>query len=438
MKRLHAIIIAYASLALSVQAQVTSLRECLQMGLDKNYSLRITRNEEQVTINNATKANAGYLPTVGLSASYGGTLDNTSTTARESGVTSTDHNFLNQTFNAGINLDWTLFDGFKISTNYEKLKELRRKGQIMTRITVEDFMANLTSEYYNYVQQKIRLKNLRYAVSLSRERLRIVEERYLIGSFSRLDLQQANVDFNSDSSMYVKQQELLATSRIRLNELMANENVNDRIHVKDTVINVEMDLNYGTLWNATLQTNASLIQASQNKTLAEIDFKSVRSRDYPYVKLNTGYSYTHNRYGVGSSSKKSDFGLDFGLSVGFKLFDGNRRRERRNAQIAIDNAELERQNLQLGLKSDLSNLWQAYQNNRKLLKLERENLIAAKENHLIARERYLLGNLSGIEMREAQKSLLDAEERILTAEYNTKLCEISLLQLSGQITYYLK
>ena len=39
---------------------------------------------------------------------------------------------------------------------------------------------------------------------------------------------------------------------------------------------------------------------------------------------------------------------------------------------------------------------------------------------------------------EAQKSLLDAEERILTAEYDTKMCEISLLQLSGNITKYLE
>ena len=42
------------------------------------------------------------------------------------------------------------------------------------------------------------------------------------------------------------------------------------------------------------------------------------------------------------------------------------------------------------------------------------------------------------EMREAQKSLLDAEERILSAEYDTKMCEISLLQISGKVTLYLK
>jgi hypothetical protein len=43
-----------------------------------------------------------------------------------------------------------------------------------------------------------------------------------------------------------------------------------------------------------------------------------------------------------------------------------------------------------------------------------------------------------ISMREAQKSLLDAEERLLTATYNTKLCEISLMQISGRINEYLK
>ena len=88
--------------------------------------------------------------------------------------------------------------------------------------------------------------------------------------------------------------------------------------------------------------------------------------------------------------------------------------------------------------ADLANFWQAYSNNLEVIKLEEQNLIAAKENYEIAMERYLLGDLPGIEMREAQKSLLDAEERILTAEYNTKLCEISLMQISGNILEYLK
>ena len=70
--------------------------------------------------------------------------------------------------------------------------------------------------------------------------------------------------------------------------------------------------------------------------------------------------------------------------------------------------------------------------------MERQNLPTAKENHDVAQDRYKLGDISGFEMREIQKTLIDAEERIITAEYNTKLCEISLLQISGTIMQYLK
>jgi len=109
-----------------------------------------------------------------------------------------ENGVFDQTVDAGINLSWTIFDGFNITANYQKLKELERQGETNTRIAIEDLIANIAAEYYNYVQHTIRLKNFRYAVSLSKERLRIVEERYHIGNFSRLDYQQAKVDFNAD------------------------------------------------------------------------------------------------------------------------------------------------------------------------------------------------------------------------------------------------
>lgn len=94
--------------------------------------------------------------------------------------------------------------------------------------------------------------------------------------------------------------------------------------------------------------------------------------------------------------------------------------------------------LEQSLMADLATFWQAYRNNLEVIRLEEENLTAARENYRIAMERYRQGELPGIEMREAQKSLLDAEERILTAQYNTKLCEISLQQISGNVTVYLQ
>ena len=420
------------------QAATYTLKSCLEQGLLNNYSLRITHNEEQISKNNATLANAGALPTIDLTGGYRATLDNTNSTVRNTGVTEKQHNVFDQTVDASIDLNWTIFDGFNISTTYQQLKLLREQGETNTRIALEDFIASLAAEYYNFIQQKIRMKNLLYAVQLSKERLRIVEARYHVGDFSRLDYQQAKVDFNADSAQYMKQQELLHTSRINLNELMGNEDVDQLIQTTDSIIDVNQSLDFEELWKATLSVNSSLLKAAQNTQLAQMDYKKVNSRNYPYVRLNAGYGYTFNKYDISNYSRRNNFGFNGGITVGFNLFDGNRKRERRNASIAVKNARLQRDELELALRADLSNLWQAYRNNLEMLNLERQNLIAAKDNHDIAMERYMLGNLSGIEMREAQKSLLDAEERILTAEYNTKLCEISLLQISGKVTKYLE
>jgi|GEM_PF-12997 len=414
-----------------------TLQRCLELGLEQNYDVRIIRNEQRISDNDATAANAGMLPSVDLTAGYSGALDNERTTPRE-GDAVTENGIYDQTFDAGVAVNWTLFDGFRIRTNYKRLQELQQMGALRTRITIEDFVATLTAEYYNYVQQTLRLSNFRYAVQLSRERLRITEERFKIGSFSRLDLLQARVDFNADSSKYMSQHELVTASRIRINELLANDDLNGRLSICDSLIEVNSTLEWDRLEAETRAANASLLLAGHDNTLAELDLKSIRSRFYPYLNLTAGYGYTYNRFGNGATQSRGTLGLNAGVKLGFTIFDGNRRREQRNARITIENTELTRQQLEQSLMANLSNFWQAYRNNLEVIQLETENLIAARENYEIAMERYLLGDLPGIEMREAQKSLLDAEERILTAQYNTKLCEISLQQISGNIGVYLQ
>jgi outer membrane protein TolC len=420
------------------EVQPATLKECLEKGLDKNYSLRIIRNEEQMAANNATMENAGLLPTVSLSAGYNGSAYGRNTEMRTDGSVSQERGVYDDGLNAGIDLSWTLFDGFKTVANYDRLRELSLISSTQTRLAVEDYMADLTAEYYNFVQQRQRLQNYVSAVELSRERLRIVYERWMIGSLSRLDLLQARVDFNADSAQCLKQREALASSRIRLHELMAEDSLNINFTSAENGIDLLALPQFDSLWVQTKANNASMLMAAHNRTLADIELRSVRSRNYPYLKLGAGYGYNTNRYGVGNTMKRNQWGGDVGLTLGFNLYDGKRRSEQRNARLSVKNAELEEYDLTLSLYTDLADLWQAYENNRMLLALEKENVVAARENYAIAHERYLLGDLSGIEMREAQKSLLDAEERILVAEYNTKLCEISLLQLSGGITTYLE
>ena len=439
MKRLIlSTLFALPALFVSAQEQVYTLSRCIEIGLENNYSLRIIRNEELISKNNATLANASYLPTLDLSAGYDAQLNSNNSEMRGTGEVQKTRCAFDQVANAGLNLNWTIFDGFNISTNYKQLKELERMGETNARIALEDFIAEIAAEYYNFLQQRLRLDNYYNAVLLSKERLRIVEERYNIGNFSRLDYQQAKVDFNADSAQYMKQQEIVITSRIALNEMMAIDQVYTPIETMEKVIGINDTLDFVDLWNSTLSNNATLLLAGQSNTMAQLDYKKVLSRNYPYVKFKAGYDYGFNKYGNNTVVRRHAWGGNASISIGFTLWNGNRRREMRNAKIEMENVKLTHDKLELSLKADLGNLWQAYQNNLQLLELEKTNVITARENHEIAKERYMLGDLSGIEMREAQQSLLQAEERLLSVEYDSKLCEISLMQISGKITNFIK
>lgn len=437
MKRLLLTITAFAAFALNAEAQFCKLSECLKKGLENNYSLRITQNEEEIAHNNATRANAGLLPTIDLATGYKGDLGSSDAKTRATGVTDMERNTFDQTFNAGVDVNWTLFDGFNASTTYKQLKVIEQIGETGTKLAVENFIAEFTSEYYNFIQQRMRLENYHIAVQLSKERLRIVEERYNIGNLSRLDYQQAKVDFNADSAQYLKQQASVIESRIALNEMMAIDQVYTPIITVERTININDSLDFVELWNNMLEKNADLLIAGHNNDIARLDYKKILSQNYPYLKLNAGYDYSYNHYSDGIYTHRNNWGGNAAVTIGFNIWDGNRKRKKRNAKIEIENAKLQYDQLELALKADLGNIWHAYENNLRLLNLEEHNVVTAQENYDIAEERFKLGDLSGIEMREAQLSLLQAKERLLSVLYNTKVCEISLLLISGNIGNYL-
>ncbi len=230
---------------------------------------------------------------------------------------------------------------------------------------------------------------------------------------------------------------MVRAAQIRLNEMMAVEDLGEVFVSKDTSIGINPGLLYEKLLEETLARNTSLQIASKNKTISEYDYKLIVSRSYPYLTLSSGYNYTLNTYSASTTKNQTTNGLNYGLTMGMNLFDGfNQRRSIRNSSIEVENKELRYREIEQGVKADLLTIYSAYSNYLRLVTLEEQNLQTATENLAIAMERYKLGNLSGIDLREVQKSLLDARESLLSVQYQTKLAEISLLLISGRIMDY--
>ena len=421
----------------SAQGQmVYNLKDCIKTSLENNFSLLITRNSEEIAKNNFTPGNAGYLPTLDLSGRHSGTLNN-ATYNYTDGTQTTSSDVLSTLSSAGVTLGLTIFNGFNVQTTYKKLNELKQIGELNTQMAIENLVSNIVSAYYNYINQVQQLNNLKYALTLSRERLRIDEERYLLGSSSKLNVLQSRVYLNSDSSRLSRQSETVRETEIQLNELMAVEDLGRSFVSMDTSIAVNPDLLYEKLIEETQTSNTSLLIAGANKTISEYDYKIIASRSYPYLNLSSGYSYSLNTYSAGTTKNQFTNGMNYGLTMGLNLFDGwNQRRSLQNSSIEVMNKELKFQEVEQGVKADLMRIYSAYSNYLRLVILEEQNLSTATENLFIAMERYRLGNLSGIDLREVQLSLLEARESLLSVKFQAKLAEISLLLISGRIMEY--
>jgi len=77
------------------------------------------------------------------------------------------------------------------------------------------------------------------------------------------------------------------------------------------------------------------------------------------------------------------------------------------------------------------NAYVNYDNAKKVLLIEEENILLAKENVVIALEGFKRGITTFIELRTAQQSLAEGYNRLINARYQAKIAETELLRLNG-------
>jgi outer membrane protein TolC len=409
--------------ATGISAQQLTLDECIRLALENNFDLQITENDRRVAENNATPAAAALLPTIDATANYNGSY-------RDFFKQKNQHAFANP-YDAGVYLNYDIFSGFANQNTYRKLKTQRLMADLTFRMESENLIAELSAEYYTLLQETRKLENYNFGVQLSQERLRIVEERFNIGSASRLDTEQARVDLNADKSILMLQTEVIARAQTNINRLISPRNWFEHLQTATHEIEIDTLLKKENLLTQMLEKNTAILLAKQRISLSEYDKKIINARTYPYLRLTSGVLYDGE---IGKPVEQS-LGVNYGLTLGINLFGKNNRKNIANANIALETARLEADNVEQDVRAELEIIYVAYANKLKLLQMELDNLESAQMNYDIAFERYKLGELSGIVLREAQKSLLDATDRMLNIEYEAKIAELSLKQISGNMFY---
>jgi outer membrane protein len=126
--------------------------------------------------------------------------------------------------------------------------------------------------------------------------------------------------------------------------------------------------------------------------------------------------------------------LIYGLTATFNIFNGfNTSRAVKNSKIQVLMTQAELDIQQQSMRTDLYTSFADYTANAQLANLEAENLSIAQQNVEVALESYRLGGISDFELRETQLKLMDAESRLLMAQFSAKAAEVELFRLTGSL-----
>ena len=416
---------------LGVTAQETlPLSDCISKALESNYGIRIAKNEEQIKRNNQNYSS--FLPSLSAEGTQKESIINSKRKDANSGTEKKFSGSITDNYGANINLNWTIFDGLAMFTTHEKLNEFIAIGELKTRMAVENLIAQVNTEYYNVLVQKSLLDAAKQSLDLSRQRYEIALQKNRIGSLSGLELKQTKIDLNSDSSTLVKQQEQLRSAYITLNTLM-NIDLHKRGYVKDTILLHPM-YPKDEVQTLMLNNNTTLLIARREQKVSELDLKLARSAYFPSVDFTAGYSFSRTESPASISTFNQNTGPFWGVTFSVPLFNRLETRKKvRNAKIEIENSKLSYQEVELQMLSDLAQLYNSYENNLIMVGFESESAEVALVSLKTALERYRLGSLSGLEFREFQRSYLDAVTRKISAQFQAKSTEVSLLLLSGRL-----
>ncbi len=430
--------VLYSALSLfvySLQAQrLLTLEEAIATALQHNYDIMLSKNDSAVAALDYSYRNAVFLPR--LNSTIGATWNKNNQKQDFANGTKREGDVKTNNLVGSLNLNWTLFDGGKMFVTRDKAEDLIRLGELGIKDQVINTVAIVVNTYYDIVRQKQQLKAVEEQMSISQTRVDLSQRKLDIGVGAKPDVLQSKVDLNAQKAAQLRQLTLIQQLKESLNQTM-NVAPNSAYDVSDSIpINTQLIL--GDIQNNIENSNTFLQILKKNIDIANYIVRERKAERFPIVSFNSAYNINRTNNDVALNPALPIFnrnrGYNYGLTATIPILNNrNTHRLIRQAELDVQYQRLIFDNQRSLVNLGVINAFRDYELQKQALELEESNILLAKENVSIILETYRLGQATYLQLREAQKSLEDAYNRLIAARYNTKLAETELLRLKGDL-----
>jgi outer membrane protein TolC len=429
---LHKIIVLLVGLSSGLYAQsILTIEEAIKTGLEKNYSVLMVKNEQEIAKLQNNFGNAGMSPTVSVNANFN--LANINSYQEFiSGVIQERNGAQSNNVGASVNVGWIIFDGLKMFAVKKRLSLNEQLTTIELKQQMENTVYEIVSAYYSIVKTNELVKAAKQNLSIYEERKKIAKLRLEIGSDSKVDVLLSQSNENKAKSAIIQLELQLLNAKTKLNTLL-NKPVDTEFNTTDSIV-VNFNPNIDDLKKEVSKSNSSILMSKQNELLTQQSIKEARSANLPFVQLNGAYNFTRAQSQAGFVFLNRQAGLNAGVTAGWLIFNGNKNSKLvKERNILYLNQKYATEQMQQQIDRQVFNSYKTYLLNKTIVDLERQNLTDSKEVLDVSIERYKVGKSNLLETIETQKNLEDAQVRYIEALYAIKMAETDLLRANGSL-----
>lgn len=419
-------------LCFTANAQIVlTVEDAVSIALKNNFDILVSRNDASIAKVNNTLGNAGMLPTLAAVGSGNYSLNNEHQKL-SSGAENNYSALSNTNLSAGAELSWTLYDGGKMFVTKNKLNEVEALGEIQFKDMVLQTLYSVIAAYYDVVRQQQQLNSINEALNYNRERVTIAQAGFNAGSLVKTDLLQSKIDLNVTLQNLINQEFKIETAKKTLN-LLLGQNSNATFEISDTI-----PLNYSPNKNDLLQklnmSNSNILSFQKQIEISQLALKESKTSYLPMVNFNAGYYVSQNNNSAGSVLQNRSSGPQLGGKVVIPIYSaGENKRKVSAAKIQVQSAEFNLQSVKLQINTLLDNTFTEFENQQRLLQIEKENNELTKENIQISLDRLRLGETTSLEVHLAQEEFVQSCTRLINFQYNLKIAETKLKQLVSSL-----
>ncbi|MEC7005521.1 MAG: TolC family protein, partial [Bacteroidota bacterium] len=321
------IIIAFLSSFSALGQDSLSLKKAIEIGLQKNFDIQLT--QKNVAINQIMNSwgEAGSLPQININIGQNNSISD----QRNNPISFARYLFQSNDVSGNLALNWTIFNGFGIQANKNKLEQLQIQSENTATLAIENTIHGIILSYYQAKMQKEQLNLIFNLIQLSKEKYDQQVLKSNLGVGVKFELLQYENNLLADSSSFYLQELAFRNSIRNLNLLMGADI--EKEWILSSEIKPELnDKDFNTLKNEMLANNTNIKNQFLNISLNQQDISIAKSSFYPNINLNAGTNTSTGKLRTNDANAPIQAAANRNLNyyanftLNFRLFDGGKVR----------------------------------------------------------------------------------------------------------------